>query len=221
MEKMEIFYKATQVDGFDFYSGTVDYAGHLNSGEWLPVKDAKTPQCCTGDVYHASTSKADTLIGATWPCRLFEVEGLPVAEEKNKRGFSTLRVVRELPAWEALGPNGQDVVSHLESVKEVIAGNAVSNAARDAARDAAGQHARDAARDAAWHAAWHAARHAAWHAAWHTARQYARYAVWYAAGDAAGDAAQALVVRDLISAEYFEILTSSWIGFGGSVATGL
>jgi len=56
-------------------------------------------------------------------------------------------------------------------------------AARDAARDAG----RDAARDAGWDAAWDAARDAGWDA---------------------GRAGEALVVRDLISAEHFDILTA-------------
>jgi len=72
-------------------------------------------------------------------------------------------------------------------------------AARVAARDAG----RDAARDAGWDAAWDAARDAAWDAA--------RDAAWDAARDAgwdAGRAGEALVVRDLISAEHFDILTA-------------
>jgi len=56
-------------------------------------------------------------------------------------------------------------------------------AARVAARDAG----RDAARDAGWDAAWDAARDAGWDA---------------------GRAGEALVVRDLISAEHFDILTA-------------
>ena len=64
-------------------------------------------------------------------------------------------------------------------------------AARVAARDAG----RDAARDAGWDAAWDAARDAAWDAA--------RDAGWDA-----GRAGEALVVRDLISAEHFDILTA-------------
>lgn len=52
--------------------------------------------------------------------------------------------------------------------------------------------ARDAARDAAWAAAWAAARDAAW-------------------------AAEALVVRDLISAEHYDVLTSPWRSVMGPI----
>jgi len=72
-------------------------------------------------------------------------------------------------------------------------------AARVAARDAG----RDAARDAGWDAAWDAARDAAWDAGWDAAWDAARDAGWDA-----GRAGEALVVRDLISAEHFDILTA-------------
>lgn len=110
---MGIFYKAVQQNGTDFYSGRVDYASLCGTDQTLPPLPKVNgryghdgPRCCTGDVYHASVAKADTLIGGSWPCRLFEVEGEPVAEEDTKRGFYTLKVVRELPAHEALGPSG-------------------------------------------------------------------------------------------------------------------
>lgn len=104
---MGTFYKAVRPDGTDFFSGTVDYAGICGTDQTLPVlPPCIDPECCSADVYHASVSKADTLIGGSWPCRLFEVEGEPVDEEGTKRGFYTLKVLRELPAHEALGPNG-------------------------------------------------------------------------------------------------------------------
>lgn len=135
---MPIFYKAVRPDGFDFHSQTINYAQHLTDGTALPVKTPTgTPRCCTSDVYHASTSKADTLIGGSWPCRLFEVEGEEVAEEENKRGFLTLKVVRELPGWEALGPNGEEVVSLIERARLMTADQIVRLAAAWAATRAA------------------------------------------------------------------------------------
>ena len=52
--------------------------------------------------------------------------------------------------------------------------------------------------DAAWDAARYAARDAAWYAAWDAARAAAGYAV------------NALVVRDLITTEQFDILYGPW-----------
>lgn len=198
---MGVYYKATRPDGFDFYSRTVDYAGHLANCEWLPVKDSTEPECCSDTVYHASTSKADTLIGGEWPCRLFEVEGDAVAEEENKRGFLTLRVVREIPAWEALGPNGEAAARLIEAAGRINSNRAffrpesTGRAARNAACDAAGRAARNAALGAAGYAAWEAARNAAW--------------------DAAGYAAVACVAADLISPEDFEVLYGPWASVMG------
>lgn len=187
---MGIYYKATQLDGTDFHTGSVDYAAHLASGEPLPTKrDVEYPQCCTGTVYHASTSKADTLIGGAWPCRLFEVEGESVASEDNKRGFYTFKVVRALPAHEALGPNGEAVVALIGR-----AGQMTPEQVRDLAAAGAGAAAGDAARAAAGDAAWDAARAAA----------------GGAAGGAARAAACALVVKDLITTEQFNLLYGPW-----------
>jgi len=82
------------------------------------------------------------------------------------------------------------------------AGPAARYVARLAAAYAAGPAARYAAENAARYAAWDAARYAAWLAAWDAAG--------YAAENAARDAARALVVKDLISSEQFELLYGSW-----------
>jgi hypothetical protein len=213
---MEKYFKAVRPDGTDFHTGTVDYAAICGTGESL--LELPGGRCCTGDVYHASTSAADTLIGGSWPCRLFEVEGEAVSQEDNKRGFRTLKVLRELPAWRALGPNGEQVVSLFEEAGTITAEQAaVLHAARDAARYAA----KDAAGNAAWYAAWNAARNAAWYAArdaawgaaWNAAWNAAKDAAWGAAGDAAG----ALVTRDLITEEQFNVLTGPWVSVMGSL----
>ena len=60
--------------------------------------------------------------------------------------------------------------------------------------------------DAAWDAARDAALGAAWDAAWDAARGAALGAAW----GAAWDAACALVVRDLISEEDFDLLYGPW-----------
>ena len=101
----------------------------------------------------------------------------------NKRAVRSLRVVGELPISVAFGPNGEQVTAFLEKLSGLTGGQwaAAYAAARAAAR---------AADVAAGDAAWDAARDAA-----------------YAAGDAAWDAARALVVRDKITPEQFDILT--------------
>jgi len=128
-----VYYKATQPDGTDFRTGTVDYAGALASGD--PVMHPDPFWDDAAGYLSISVEPAETLIGGSWPCRLFEVE--PVGEVRTapghpyKRAVTGLRMVREVEAWRALGPRG-------ESVAEFIA------------RTSAG----DAAWDAAWTAAW-------------------------------------------------------------------
>lgn len=210
---MDTFYKAVGMDGTDFRTGEVDYASISGTGEWLP--ELPGGACCTNRVYHASTSATGTLIGGSWPCRLFLVEGEPVSEEDNKRGFRTLRVLEELPAWQALGPQGELVVDLIEKAKtvtqpQVMALRAAWNVTRNTAWNAA--------LDAAWHAAWDSARIAAWDAAgyaargtiWTGGRSADGYDIWGIAGSIAGCAARALMVKDLINEEDFTLLYGPW-----------
>ena len=190
----ETYYKAVRPDGTDFYSGRVawDRVGeiveHPDPGN-LSGEDAK-------GYLSVSVSPTDCT-GMKWPCRLFEVEpveGVPVWEPTaslpSKRASHAWRVVRELPAHEALGPNGVEVAAFLELLPTLT--SAQWSAARTAARVAALDAARVAALDAA--------RYAAWSAASVAARDAAR--------DAASDAALALLVRDLISTDHFDVLTA-------------
>ena len=95
--------------------------------------------------------------------------------------------------------------------------HAALNAPRDDARSAAWDAPRDAAWSAAWYAAWdadwEASRYAAWDAASNAPRDDARYAAW----DAAWDADLAILVKDKISDEHFEILTKPWTSCGLSL----
>jgi hypothetical protein len=193
---VKIYYKATRLNGTDFYTGTVDYVKALETGK--PV--SRKPQaaygfaCCSDTVYHAADVAAETLIGCKWPCRLFEVTGRPVAQAGHKFGFRSLRVLREVPAHLALGPNGEQVASLIDQASRITYDQAVRlgaawdatrgaarGATRGAARGATRGAARGAARDATWDAAWGATRGAAWDAAWGAARG----ATWDAAWDAA------------------------------------
>ena len=164
------YFKAVRPDGTDFYSGTVQWAptqGEIPEGgivvthptSTLWEEDHSTHLC-------ASAAPADCT-GFSWPCRLLEVE--PVSEvyhhegevyrhAGSKRSALSWRVVRELPAVEAFGPQGAAVVALLDGLERLAA-------ARGAARAAARGAARAAARGVPWDAAWGAAWGAAWDAA--------------------------------------------------------
>lgn len=207
------YFKATRPDGTDFATGTTRPV----RGKWMTRIKGRLELCKHG--YHVSDAVAETLIGGSWPCRLFEVEiaeDVPAEHiEGHKRVVHTYRPIRELPAWQALGPNGESVAALIdragtltpEEVERVVA---VWVAAVDAAVDVAGTAARGAARDAARVAAGTVAGTAAGTAARVAARGAARDATGNAAWYAARYAAIALVVRDLITPEQFNTLYCSW-----------
>ena len=167
---VETYYKAVRPDGTDFYSGRVlwDQVGeiveHPNPGS-PGGEDAK-------GYLSVSVSPTDCT-GMKWPCRLLVVEPVedflvwePTPSMPSKRASHAWRVVRELPAHEALGPNGVEVAVFLDLLPTLTSTQ--------------------------WAVVWVATRDAAWDAA----------------GDAAWDAALALLVRDLITTEQFDILTA-------------
>ena len=203
---VEIYYKAVRTDGTDFYSGMVAWD---RVGEIVRHPTPGSPGEHDAKGYLSVSVSPTDCTGMKWPCRLFEVEPVegktvwePSPSLPSKRASHAWRVVRELPAHEALGPNGAEVAAFLALLPTL------TSAQWDAARSTALVVARGADFDAAWSAAWSAARGAA--------KVASRRAVWDAAGDAAGivagnaagDAVLALLVRDLITTEQFDVLTA-------------
>lgn len=148
---MGTYFKATRPDGMDFATGTVDYASALVSGKRVRPVERVAPAdraLCRPGVLHAATVPTETLVGGSWPCRLFRVEGRPLsslnmASHSHKRGFASLQVVEELPAWQALGPQGVQVAALIDRARRLTADEARRlAAARSAARAAAGAAAR-------------------------------------------------------------------------------
>jgi hypothetical protein len=205
MTTPQVFYKATRPDGTDFYSGTILY----KVGRRVrPAKYVGPRKICGPGLLHASTIPAMSLVGGSWPCRLFEVTGRPVAGLNSKypykAGFLQLRVEQEIPSHLSLGPNGEAVIRLLDRAKileteEIYRLTAASYAAGGKARRAA------------WDAARRASRRAAWNAASYAARNAASYAARNAASYAVRDAAWALVVRDLLPEKHFTTLTHVWV----------
>lgn len=120
---------------------------------------------------------------------------------------------KRLTDIQAFGPQGEQVAALIDragklTVDEVeklgaawyADGHAAGDAVWDTARVA--RHVALVARDAAWDAVWDAAGDAAQFAARDVTGVVARFA--------AGDAALALVVRDLISKEHYDLLTGPW-----------
>lgn len=162
------YWKATRPDGTDFWRGTTDYGQALESGAVLehPERFKRNEPATYLSVAIVPTDCA----GMEWPCRLFGVEPVGRAWRNdripNKRCCSRLRVVEELPAHEALGPQGREVAALIDRAGRLTAAEINGlGAARGAAREAA----------------WEAAR-----------------------------GATALLTRDLITPEQFDLLYGPW-----------
>ena len=209
---MATYFKAIRPDSASFHDPLFKWATEVGGVTYHPTH-GKSGNTSTAAGYLSVSTTATDCTGMRWPCRLLEVE--PVGEVftpdpagmPNKRAGLVFRTVRELPAHEALGPNGEHVVALIErysrlTPEEAERFYAPRNAAWYAARNAAWY----AAWDAAWYAPRDAARNAARDAAWGAAWDAARYAAW--------DAAWALLVRDLIgdtfTQAHYDTLTMPW-----------
>lgn len=207
------YYKATRMDGTDFYSGTVDYAAALRTGTAIEHK-VRDSFVGGASMYLSVSTSATDCTGFRWPCRLFEVEPhnewTPEAESlPNKRATLSLRVVAEIAATLALGPQSAQLVDLFEKARNLTAQqvNDLSTAelaARSVAELAARSAARLVAESAARLAAESAARSAAEEAAGSAARSAARTAM-------------ALCVRDLITPEQYDILAGPWVSVMGDI----
>lgn len=206
------YYKATRLDGTDFWTGTVKYA----VGERTTHPTSKRRTKDDPSTYLSVSTVISDCTGFRWPCRLFRVEGvgraMTAADLPNKRGFLAVDVVEELfPAHMVFGPQGEHVVRLIDraarltsdEAKQLVAARAGAwVVARDTAKGTAKYADRDAARDTATRAV----AGAAWDATW---------GAWYAARLAAREVAMALVVRDLIgssgfSQTHYDLLTGPW-----------
>ena len=188
------YYKATRTDGTSFYDSKTKWTvGRITRH---PNPDTSKGLCSDG-VLHISDAPGETLVGGSWPCRLFEVEprSALISDGGHIHGCTAVKVVRELPAWQALGPNGEAVAAHIEQCKVItLEQRRQLNAAGSKARDT------EAVWTAAQAAVFKGDRGGAWYAAWKAGRRR----------DAARPAALALVVRDLITPEQFDLLYGPW-----------
>lgn len=115
------YYKCVRPDGRDFHTGTIDYAAALASGE--TIKHPAAEMVRDDPATHLSVSiHATNCTGMRWPCRLFRVEPVgPVLVNASKRACHALRVIEELPAHMALGPQGEQVAALIERAGRLTA----------------------------------------------------------------------------------------------------
>ena len=194
------YYKAVRPNGTSFHNGIFRWLPESGpvEGHTVTHPTASTVGEHASSYLSVSVTPTDCT-GMRWPCRLFEVmpAGEVVTPEPdsfpNKRAAVAWQIVRELPATDALGPQGVQVAALIERA--------------DRLTDVEARRLFDAW-DAAMGAEWHPAKTAAF--AVDAARTTAEDTVWAAVHVAAGDAGLALVVRDLISVEHYDALTGPW-----------
>jgi len=111
-------YKLTQLDGTDFYSGTINYAENI--GKIIRVKDYDGPEFgACGRGIHASRNPNDCFIGARIPCRAFKIQGIQRIEgDKKKTRYQAVKVLEEITDLDKLfGWKYSEVVNPIHPFK--------------------------------------------------------------------------------------------------------
>ena len=95
-------YKLTKPDGFDFYSGRINYRHAI--GSIIRVTDYDPPEhgvCGRG--LHVSRDPNDCFIGAKIPCAAFRVQGVGrIAGDAQKVRYKAIKVFEEIHDLDAL-----------------------------------------------------------------------------------------------------------------------
>lgn len=223
---MATYFKAVRPDGTDFRTGKVRWLpedGVIPEGGWLVKHPTSTgiSSWSTAKEYLSVSTFATDCTCAEWPCRLLAVEsvGRVVTPEAsllpNKRAAVVWRVVRELPATDSLGPQGEQVAGLIEQFGRMTVAQLAQFEAltfehfRSAPVTVVG----DAEFQDLWNASRRRSRDAAGEAVGKALAAVTSYS-W--ALDGPGEwkmreaAVVAVLMRDLIHAETFNALVAPW-----------
>jgi hypothetical protein len=100
--KGESMYKLTRPDGYDFFSGTINYRDAIGTIIRVTKYDPPERGSC-GRGLHASRNPNDCFVGAKIPCAAFRVKGVePLAKDKQKTRYQALRVIEEITDLDTL-----------------------------------------------------------------------------------------------------------------------
>ena len=208
------YYKAVRPDGTSFYDPGFRWLLESAPVEGHTVTHPTASIVGEDASRYLSVSVSPTYCtGMRWPCRLLEVEPAGVVTTPapdslpDKRAAVAWRIVRELPATDALGPQGVYVAALIERAGRLTREDSQR---LDGAWNGEWTVVADAVRNAAWAAAVNAARNAAWAAVGDAVITVTWAIAGNAARSAAVNAARALAVRDLIGTEYYDALTRPW-----------
>lgn len=116
---MTIYYKAIRPDGFDFHTQTVDYGKAAKSRSKKLKHPAGREAAVNASAYLSVATVPTDCTGMKWPARLLEVEAVgpawePHVDLPNKRAVLEMKIIRELPAWQVFGAEGERIVKLIE-----------------------------------------------------------------------------------------------------------
>ena len=130
---MTTYYKAVRPDGMDFFSGTVRWLPPVGDpmpggGVVVTHPTSRTRTDGGADGYLSVATVATECTGMRWPCRLAVVEPTRAAvwtpdpgTLPSKRASWQWRVVAEIDAHQALGPQGPEVVAIIDRARMLTA----------------------------------------------------------------------------------------------------
>ena len=128
---MTTYFKAVRPDGTSFHDPKFRWVPVAGPVEGIIVTHPHPHDDDPSGWLSVATAPTDCT-GMEWPCRLLEVEPVeghpvtaPLAGLPNKRAASAWQVVGELPATDALGPQGAEVAAIIERASRMTHAEAV------------------------------------------------------------------------------------------------
>jgi len=92
----------TRPDGFDFYSGTINYRDAIGSIVRVVDYDSADVGVC-GRGIHASRNPNDCFVGANIPCAAFRIQGIGrITGDKQKTRYKAAKVIEEISDLDSL-----------------------------------------------------------------------------------------------------------------------
>ncbi|MDD5006888.1 MAG: hypothetical protein PHC68_00630 [Syntrophorhabdaceae bacterium] len=212
-------YKLTRPDGFDFYSGTINYRDAI--GSVIRVTDFDPPElgpCRRG--LHASKNPNDCFIGAKIPCAAFKVKGIQkIAGDKEKSRYQALKVIEEiydldtLFGWrysEAMSPVNPFKIIPPHINEEHISLLRQWASVRASVRDSVGDYARDYVRASVWASIGDYVRDYVRDSVWDSVGDY----VWDSVGDYVWDSVRDSVGDSVGDYVWASVRDSVWAYMG-------
>jgi hypothetical protein len=198
-------YKLTRPDGYDFYSGTINYRKAVGSIVRVTDYNPLIINVC-GRGLHASRNPNDCFQGAKIPCAAFRVKGIQkIAGDKTKSRYQALKVIEEIQDLNSLfGWNYTEAANPIHPFK--IKPPRISNKEIQLVRHWA------SVRDSVWASVWCSVGDPVLYPVWDSVRT----SVWCSVGDSVGNSGWCLIWDPVADS----VKDSVW-GYVGSLFLGI